>query len=261
MISNRGFYVCVAAAAVLGGDSVNAASVSISEVVSLSFSYSDTTFLSGQLTSSASSGNTVAGGGVAVTNATVTPDTGGVPTDGLITSLVASSSIEVDDGGQAGASASASTTPEFTYQLVYGGLSEIEIDLELNFDQFLNIENPLFASLVDGLYLTDLSLQGGLDEFGNEFFVASNQSPVEFLSPTGSFNDVEAGEASVNFNGSFIDPGIILNSDFNTLTVTYSLQANALVDAGPAAPIPLPAAAWMLLAGLGALGVIARRRV
>jgi hypothetical protein len=65
---------------------------------------------------------------------------------------------------------------------------------------------------------------------------ANNYGPLAFVGFTG------LDRVRISVTGSFTDP------TFDNLSYR------------PAAPIPLPAAGWLLLGGLGALGVAARRR-
>ncbi|WP_103333538.1 VPLPA-CTERM sorting domain-containing protein [Pseudotabrizicola formosa] len=77
-----------------------------------------------------------------------------------------------------------------------------------------------------------------------------------------SFTPLATGEVT-SFNGSWTSASgiqINLGPDAWNVGISNILYSVAAVDPGTPPAVPLPAAGWMMLAGVGALGALARRR-
>jgi hypothetical protein len=69
--------------------------------------------------------------------------------------------------------------------------------------------------------------------------------------------------AGSSVNGAFLDGGsneLISGTNIGTPGRFLFSARNSTIEVEPTSPVPLPAAAWMLLAGLGGLGALSRRR-
>ncbi|HWW73735.1 MAG TPA: VPLPA-CTERM sorting domain-containing protein [Duganella sp.] len=124
------------------------------------------------------------------------------------------------------------------------------------------------AEFLTGDYLLafDFAPDGRLTIFNNGALPAGAYSAsfdfgATLAAPITGFNVLDAGATTgtpvlniVNGHTIRIDlTDVVWNGDFSALTTAITLQ-------GPVAPVPEPAAAWMLLAGLAGIGMLARRR-
>ena len=137
----------------------------------------------------------------------------------------------------------------------FGGRSNTTPDGDLWLDSFdstnviLDLILPASATGI-GFFMTDLNDQGGDTEV--ELFDSADAS-------LGSF-DLAPGKQS---NGSVFYQAIdFMGADVSKLQFTQANTSDGwgIDDISVTAPIPLPAAGWMLLAGAGVLAGVARRR-
>ena len=118
----------------------------------------------------------------------------------------------------------------------------------------------------DYLLAFDFAPDGRLTIFNNGALPAGAYSAsfdfgATLAAPITGFSVLDAGANSgtpvlsiVNGHTISIDlTDVAWNGDFNALTTAITLQ-------GPVAPVPEPDAAWMMLAGLAGIGMLARRR-
>ena len=112
----------------------------------------------------------------------------------------------------------------------------------------------------------DFAPDGRLTIFNNAALPAGAYSAsfdfgATLAAPIVGFSVLDAGPTSgtpvlsiVNAHTILIDlSGVAWNGDFNALSTMITLQA-------PVAAVPEPATAWMMLAGLAGVGMLARRR-
>ncbi|HEX7985449.1 MAG TPA: VPLPA-CTERM sorting domain-containing protein [Duganella sp.] len=118
----------------------------------------------------------------------------------------------------------------------------------------------------DYLLAFDFAPDGRLTIFNNGALPAGAYSAsfdfgATLAAPITGFSVLDAGATSgtpvlsiVNDHTISIDlTDVAWNGDFSAITTAITLQ-------GPVAPVPEPAAAWMMLAGLAGIGMLARRR-
>lgn len=118
----------------------------------------------------------------------------------------------------------------------------------------------------DYLLAFDFAPDGRLTIFNNGALPAGAYSAsfdfgATLAAPITGFSVLDAGATSgtpvlsiVNGHTISIDlTDVAWNGDFSAITTAITLQ-------GPVAPVPEPAAAWMMLAGLAGIGMLARRR-
>jgi hypothetical protein len=118
----------------------------------------------------------------------------------------------------------------------------------------------------DYLLAFDFAPDGRLTIFNNGALPAGAYSAsfdfgATLAAPITGFSVLDAGATSgtpvlsiVNAHTISIDlTDVAWNGDFSALTTAITLQ-------GPVAPVPEPDAAWMMLAGLAGIGMLARRR-
>lgn len=118
----------------------------------------------------------------------------------------------------------------------------------------------------DYLLAFDFAPDGRLTIFNNGALPAGAYSAsfdfgATLAAPIAGFSVVDAGATSgtpvlsiVNGHTISIDlTDVAWNGEFNAITTAITLQ-------GQVAPVPEPAAAWMMLAGLAGIGMLARRR-
>ncbi|HEX8406007.1 MAG TPA: PEP-CTERM sorting domain-containing protein [Duganella sp.] len=118
----------------------------------------------------------------------------------------------------------------------------------------------------DYLLAFDFAPDGRLTIFNNGTLPAGAYSATfdfgaTLAAPIVGFSVLDAGPTSgtpvlsiVNAHTILIDlSGVAWNGDFNALSTMITLQA-------PVAAVPEPATAWMMLAGLAGVGMLARRR-
>jgi hypothetical protein len=92
---------------------------------------------------------------------------------------------------------------------------------------------------------------------------ATRYDPLTFsLSTT---NALWSGRTAVDFfalsGGSATQGNVAFSVGVTGITTAGFSGGNPFFGGGAAAPVPLPAAAWLLLSGLGAVGAIRRRRI
>lgn len=149
----------------------------------------------------------------------------------------------------------------------------------------LRVDGDTFApyawtlTVEDGTELTSLFLDGTT---GNTIFDRTNPNSgtpgsasgrdfalgSSFDSLIGTVNVTYSGNVGVGSNTPLADLYAFLNIDFTGLsdgflgagTYTFSQDTDNAVSSIEPSAIPLPAAAWMLLAGIGGLGVMRRRQ-
>lgn len=118
----------------------------------------------------------------------------------------------------------------------------------------------------DYLLAFDFAPDGRLTIFNNGTLPAGAYSAsfdfgATLAAPITGFSVLDAGATSgtpvlsiVNGHTISIDlTDVAWNGDFSALATAITLQ-------GPVAPVPEPASAWMLLAGLAGIGMLSRRR-
>ena len=247
----------LACAALLIGGSAQAAMIDISDVFTANFTYSDTANLTGQFTSDAEASASQADGGTASANATISPDTGGAPSAGLVNAIQGSAAIDVNDNGLPGADAKGEVSYSFTYELVYDGGGSVDIGGGFDLVLDSSIENLLFASDVTGLFVSIITVEGGVDANGDEVSITFDNEDLLF--GFGSLFDQEDVSASLDIGFGFDNIGLQLNGDFNRLVFSYTFEVQALIGEEPN-PVPLPPTAAMLIAALGGLALCRRRR-
>jgi hypothetical protein len=143
-------------------------------------------------------------------------------------------------------------------------------DLSLTANLSLAIDDPIVGEYNEPIVFdvtntpnnpADLILGAAFDDFG---FVSGSTmfGDIVFESFSFSLLDPVDGESIVEEEVNFPGDGQgertrlrWINPEDNTSTLLISMNVSA-----PMSPVPLPAAGWMLLAGLGGLGVMSRRR-
>lgn len=112
------------------------------------------------------------------------------------------------------------------------------------------------AGLVVGLYADGGT---GLSNSGDAVYIFNSASAIG-TSVTFSTGDT-TGDRQTFDNAAGVSGGSIATlSQIGVNNAFKSLTGNEVGSPGNIAPVPLPAAAWLLLSGIGALGAAARRR-
>ena len=174
--------------------------------------------------------------------------------------------------GQQATSGSTGITFDYGYHTYLYDLSDLGValggsitQLELaNFSAFATVTGGSgdgFSGFVDPTGLNGVPIQGGIS---NDLLIAGFDPGDVINGLTASLNctggvDLPAGTTANSYCSS---PSLVNASGANVYAASFDTDPDLLYAAGlqgSVAPVPLPAAAWFLLAGVGALVAAGRR--